>query len=119
MNSPGVAIDLFVFYTRISDTVKHLKDGADGVVIDWEAKEKCARQTLYDTQINMHSLRDLSDIRASTTKTILCRVNQVSELDDWEIEESISHGADELLLPMVQSAKELSLIHISEPTRPY
>ena len=103
-------IDLFVFYTKTQDTKKILNNGADGVIIDWEMKNKSLRQALFDTQINMHSINDLKDMRAETNSKIICRINRFSEIDDQEIEESINKGTDELLLPMVQTAREVEII---------
>jgi hypothetical protein len=103
-------IDLFVFYTNTPQTMKYIADGADGVVIDWESKEKQIRQALFDTQINMHSLDDLSEMRLLTDTKIICRVNRFAELEANEIEDAVAKGANEILLPMVESPAEVEQV---------
>lgn len=110
MQSKKYTIELIVFYTEIEETNQYLINGANAVIIDWECEKKLARQKLYDTQINMHAVNDLIDLRKNENAHIICRVNQFSCLKETEIDDAIYNGADELLLPMVRNVKEVEAI---------
>lgn len=84
--------------------------GVDGVIVDWENIGKNRRQDSFDTQINYNILDDLIKVRKSTSKTVICRLNDFGSWSGREAEDAISAGADELLLPMVKTAKEVESV---------
>lgn len=100
--------NLFLFSTdrkiiRLAD-----QGGISGFVVDWENRGKTQRQQGYDTQISSDSYEDLRKVRKITDKNIICRINNVPELIDEEIEKAISFGANEILVPMIRSTKEVA-----------
>jgi len=85
-----------------------MEGGLDGVVIDWENRQKDLRQSGYDTQINHDSLEDLRRIKSLCKTKIVCRINARHAGWKKEIEAAIEGGADEILLPMVRKVEEVS-----------
>lgn len=84
--------------------------GMDGVIVDWENRNKHERQQGVDTQINSHTLEDLLRVRRSTDRLVICRINQCGPSTDTEIEQVIDAGADEILLPMVRTVSEVEAV---------
>jgi hypothetical protein len=82
--------------------------GVGGIVVDWEWRGKELRQANADTQINRHTLDDLRAVRAATSGPIVCRLNAFGRHTEAELEQAIEGGADEVLLPMVRSAHEVT-----------
>jgi len=110
MDKDNCAIDLFVFHSEISRTIKFAKSGVDGVIIDWEQSGKDSRQFLYNTQINLHTLDDLRKVKAEILLPVICRVNKFALLGENEIEEAVLNGTNEILLPMVESPGEVESV---------
>src|SRR5205823_4959188 len=81
--------------------------GVSGVVVDWERVGKRHRQAGADTQIGEDTIDDLRRVRACTPERILCRIDNKARLLDDQIEAAAACGADEILLPMVRSAREV------------
>jgi hypothetical protein len=87
------------------------------VVVDWERigkveRQACSRDSIgTDTQISNDTTDDLCRIRSSTdAKTrIICRINPVGDSTAGEIELAIANGADEVLLPMVRSERDVQI----------
>ncbi|GAB5527905.1 MAG: hypothetical protein Roseis2KO_57770 [Roseivirga sp.] len=100
------SLALYVFYTDVDKAKKCIEAGVNGIVIDWERAGKRHRQSLFDTQINQHGLRDLADARELFTGSIVCRVNGGEELGRDEIQRAIDHGADEIMIPMIKSVRQ-------------
>lgn len=84
--------------------------GVDGIIVDCEYIGKEARQAGADTEINHHTFADVRRVRASTSARVLCRINRYGTITAGEVEQAIAAGADEILLPMVQTAKEVELV---------
>lgn len=99
--------DLFLFSTNPREIREAVAAGIGGVVVDWEQAGKADRQHHADTEINRQTVEDLRIARASTRATIVCRINPVGGTTEREIEDAIAAGADEILLPMVRSVKEV------------
>ena len=100
--------ELFAFYSN-PDNLREVMDAQiDGIIIDWEQKGKKIRQSLYDTQVNRHSLNDLQIVAAQKPKKIICRVNGPDYWSKDEFQKAIDHGADEILLPMVKNLHEVT-----------
>lgn len=87
-----------------------VRAGLDGIIVDWENRNKEARQQWADTQINHHTLQDLQRVRDCTNGLVICRINQLGQTTDNEIEQVISAGADEILLPMVRTVAEVEYV---------
>jgi hypothetical protein len=81
--------------------------GVRGIIVDWENLGKEARQSSADTQINRHTLDDLRRARAATDALVICRLNGYGPTTAREIEHAVGAGADEILVPMVRTAKEV------------
>jgi len=80
--------------------------GIDGLIVDWEHLDKERRQAAADTEINRHTLEDLTKVRAATSATVICRVNNGPTTRE-DVERAIAGGADEVLLPMVRGVREV------------
>ncbi|MFO1518675.1 MAG: aldolase/citrate lyase family protein [bacterium] len=81
--------------------------GVKGVLVDWESIGKRERQASADTEINRATPEDLAKVRACTEALVICRLNRYDESRKEEIELALRRGADEILLPMVQTAEEV------------
>lgn len=99
--------DLFLFSTETETIRPAAAAGVAGFVVDWEWIGKEARQTTADTEVNRDTLEDLRRARAATRARLLCRLNAVGDTTVREVEDAIAAGADELLLPMVRSPREV------------
>src|SRR5688572_10136286 len=107
MNQP---FDLFLFSTNPIEIREAVAAGVSGVVIDWEQAGKIDRQRHADTEINTQTLDDLRAARAATPAKILCRINPFGDGTQQEIEDAVTAGADEILLPMVRSVEYVAAV---------
>jgi len=94
---------IFVFIADVN-IINNTKKSCDGFIIDWENKGKDKRQKGYDTQINYQTVDDLKQIRALTDSYLICRIHRGNLK---EVDLAISNGANEVLLPMVETVKEV------------
>jgi hypothetical protein len=84
-----------------------VRAGVAGIVVDWESTGKIRRQAGADTEINHQTPEDLRRVRAATAGPVLCRINGLHDDSAAEIDRAIALGADELLLPMVGSPRDV------------
>jgi hypothetical protein len=101
---------LLLFSTDLRLIDRAVAAGLDGVVVDWEHRGKEERQAFADTQINCDTPDDLRRVRAATSATVICRINGVGNTTADEVETAIACGADELLVPMVRSPREVERV---------
>lgn len=99
--------ELVLFYTSLDFAQQAYAAGISTFMIDWEQRGKRDRQQGFDTQINYHSALDLKTLREALSATIVCRINQYGEHTRDEVELAIGLGANEILLPMVRSTREI------------
>jgi hypothetical protein len=104
----GDPIDAFLFTTASKFARDSVAAGAAGIVIDWERRGKHRRQAGADTQINCDTAEDLARVRTATAGRVLCRVDGGGPWSALQIDSAIALGADEVLLPMVRDASEIS-----------
>jgi hypothetical protein len=107
VNSP---FDLWLFSNDCRTIQEAVGAGVTGIVIDWERRGKHARQALADTQIGQDTFDDLVRVRACTAARLVCRINGDGGTPTEDIEKAIAGGADEILLPMVRSAIEVTAV---------
>ncbi|MFO1462615.1 MAG: aldolase/citrate lyase family protein [bacterium] len=100
---------LFLFSVQATTIRQAREAGIDGLVVDWESRGKESRQSGFDTQINHDTVDDLRRTRELFAGTILCRVNSDHPGREEEIEAAIAGGADEIMLPMVRTPREVLL----------
>jgi hypothetical protein len=119
----SVTLDPFLMSTDRSAVARLCAPGTSSpnalstVVVDWERigkveRQACSRDSIgTDTQISNDTTDDLCRIRSSTdAKTrIICRINPVGDSTAGEIELAIANGADEVLLPMVRSERDVQI----------
>lgn len=105
MNHPD--FELCLFNTDPIFIAKAVRAGIQTIIVDWENQEKKQRQEGFNTQINHDTLNDLKEVRAATTGTVICRINAVGPHTPEELDNAIEYGADEVLIPMVRSLKEV------------
>lgn len=101
------SIDLYLFCKMQEDLLLADKAGVDGIMLDWEYKGKKERQLGYDTEINSLDFDSLKIFRELTSKPIMVRVNGFSETTENEVDQALSGGATQILLPMAQTADEI------------
>lgn len=99
--------DLMLFSTNVEWIQRNVAAGVSAVIVDWERNGKHARQAGADTQIGIDTLADLERVRSATTARLICRVNSFSDQTAREVDDAISAGAEEILLPMVRDADEV------------
>ena len=81
--------------------------GVDGIVLDWERRDKHRRQAEADTEINQDTAADLRAIRAAVDATVLCRIDAFGRHTAEQIDDALACGADEILLPMVRTPEDV------------
>lgn len=81
--------------------------GVDGIVVDWEFLGKKNRQFGFDTEINNGTPETLQTMRALTSGSLLCRINNHPMTRLHETQLACALGADEILLPMVRHPDEV------------
>lgn len=101
---------LILFSTNPAFIRQAVASGVRGIIVDWEYIGKQTRQAFADTQINCDTLDDLRQVRACTDALVICRINSYGVTSTEEIERAIKAGADELLLPMVRTVKEVETV---------
>jgi hypothetical protein len=100
-------VQLFVFSVLPRYVSELVAAGAAGAVVDWELRGKARRQHGHDTQVNRDTPADLSRVRQATDGRVLCRINAYGPWTAGEVENAISRGVDELLLPMVRTLEQV------------
>jgi hypothetical protein len=100
-------VDLFLFSVDPSWGRDVVAAGAAGLIVDWERRGKARRQAGEGTQINSDTLDDLVAMRAATPGRLLCRINGYGPWTAGEVDDAVTAGADEILLPMVRSAEQI------------
>jgi hypothetical protein len=100
-------MDLFLFTVDSGFGAAVVAAGATGVVVDWERRGKARRQAGEGTQINADTPADLARMRAATDGRLLCRINGWGPWTPAEVDEAVARGADEILLPMVRTPREV------------
>lgn len=101
--------ELMLFSTDPDWITRNVAAGVSTIIVDWERNGKHARQAGADTQIGTDTVADLQRVRAATSARLLCRVNSFGEQTARELDDAISAGVDEVLLPMVKSPDEVEL----------
>lgn len=104
------SFEVFLFSTNPEVIACHVVAGVDGIVVDWESAGKKERQAGADTEINHDTVEDLRRVRAATRARVLCRINAYGGTSEREVEDAISAGADEILLPMVRRVEDVESV---------
>ncbi|GAA3522556.1 hypothetical protein GCM10022393_41430 [Aquimarina addita] len=102
--------ELIAFYSNPKTLDELLKAGIDGIIIDWENKGKLNRQSLYNTQVNEHTISDLEFASKKNVPNLICRINGPSYWSTEEIDKAIDLGANELLIPMIKKVEEVAFV---------
>jgi hypothetical protein len=101
--------EFLLFSTQACLIQAAVQAGVDGVIVDWERQGKAQRQAGADTQINQDTLEDLQRVRRVTQAQVICRLNRQANRSD-EIHQALDAGADEIMLPMVETPAEVEAI---------
>jgi 2-keto-3-deoxy-L-rhamnonate aldolase RhmA len=102
--------ELLLFSTEREFVIEAAAAGIDGIIVDWEVAGKERRQAGADTEINHDSLEDLERVRSWVDIPVLCRINAPGPMTERELEWAIGAGADEVLVPMARSPRELERV---------
>lgn len=100
--------DLLLFTKNQNCAAEALVAGVHAIIVDWENRGKPERQRGADTQINFDTLDDLRRLRRAGIRPLTVRINGFGSHTSTEVEEAISSGADEILLPMVRKPQEVA-----------
>jgi hypothetical protein len=87
-----------------------VRAGVAGIVVDWESAGKRERQSGADTEVNRHTVDDLRRVRGATNGLVICRINAPHAESAAEVEQAVSVGADELLVPMIRRPSDVERI---------
>jgi HpcH/HpaI aldolase/citrate lyase family len=99
--------DLFLFATERRMVEEADSAGVDGFIVDWESAGKDRRQAGADTEVNHAGPEDLIRVRRATSRRVICRIDPAGPETALELEIAAECGADEVLLPMVRSPREV------------
>lgn len=99
--------ELLLFSTDPGTVSRSDEAGIDGFIVDWEWIGKEERQAGNNTEINRDTSEDLRRVRAATTARLVCRLNRTGTHTPEEVDDAVSAGADEILIPMVRGPKEV------------
>lgn len=101
-----------MFITNDPELACYVTDcGVNRVFVDLEIIGKQARQGHLDSIISNHSLSDIEAVRkAVPSATLLVRLNPIHVGSNQEIQQSLSAGADLLMLPMFSRAEEVRYV---------
>ena len=100
-------IDLLLFTPDPEFARQAEAAGINGIIIDWEQKDKGDRQQKYDTEINKDTVEDLQHIRAAVSLPVTVRINGLHPETEDEINSAVDNGADVIMLPMAESAADV------------
>jgi hypothetical protein len=108
-----------VLFTTAPDIIDQLTSVVDptkrpsAVVVDWEHRGKADRQSAADTRIGTDTQlghdrpEDLARVASQLDVPVVCRIDAPSHETPDQIDLAVRLGADEVLLPMVQTADEV------------
>jgi len=99
-------VELFAF-ARPDITCRASQLGLDALIVDLERAGKEHRQLGFDTQISAHTIDDLKSTRAATDVRIVCRIDAMSADSARQIDAVVNAGANEILVPMIESTSEV------------
>jgi len=95
--------------TKQPQVARHAYEcGVRRIFVDMEILGKQARQGHLNTVISDHTLEDVAAIRAAAPEAeLMVRLNPLHSGTKTEVDGAISAGADRLMLPMFESAREV------------
>jgi hypothetical protein len=111
MTMPTVStFELLLFSTDVATVQAGAAAGIDAVIIDWERRGKGARQRGANTEIREDTFDDLCRVRRASEVRVICRINGVGGSTHEEVEHAIDGGANEILVPMVRSVRDVETV---------
>jgi 2-keto-3-deoxy-L-rhamnonate aldolase RhmA len=106
MPKPNLKLMLITNHPEVAEFVT--QRGVDRVFVDLEILGKQERQGHLDTVISRHSMNDVSVLRPLVPRgALLVRLNPVHDGTQAEVDEALTLGADELMLPMFSGPSEV------------
>ncbi len=98
---------IFLFSHDTTYAAAAMEAGVDGIIVDWEFRDKDRRQAGYNTEINEGDCEHLRAMRTATNGHLICRINNTHDLRRSEALMAAELGANEILLPMVRHIEEV------------
>lgn len=80
--------------------------GVDTIFVDLERKGKLKRQGV-GTWISDHNLETVTNLRKVSNSELLVRIDPICNESKFQIDEVISRGADNIMLPMIKNISEV------------
>jgi len=81
--------------------------GITGFIVDWESNGKSVRQEGRDTEINNDTEEDAAMLAGISGAWVVCRINRFGDWTRREVDTAIATGATHLLLPLVETVREV------------
>ena len=103
LNNAAPRLKLMLFTTDPAVAREAEQSGVDTFIVDWESKDKAARQHLYDTEINNATPRDVARLSKEVTRPVVVRINAYCSTTTDEVQCALDHGAGGLMLPMART----------------
>lgn len=103
-------LELILFETRREEAARALAAGIRSLIVDWEWRDKEARQRGADTEINRDGPEDLERLRELDVPRRFCRLNRFGPWTRHEVETAQKAGATHILLPMVERSGEAEAV---------
>ena len=100
-------LDLFLFTVDPIFGRTALSAGISAFVVDWEQKGKTQRQVGFDTEINTDTVNDIRIMASQPGFRVVCRINSMGSQIQEEVDSAIEAGATVLILPMVETPREV------------
>ena len=101
------AIKFFLFTTNLLLAFQAQQAGVDGIIVDWETREKQTRQQNHALEINFDTPEDVHNLSSQLKIPIIVRVNSLGTHTASEITCALDNGAKILMLPMARSIQEV------------
>jgi hypothetical protein len=102
-----VTLPLLLFTHEPKYGAAAIDAGVAGIVVDWEARGKAARQGGVDTEVNLGTAEDLAAMRSVVAGHLVCRINNEPGTRRADLRLACDLGANEVWLPMVRRVDEV------------
>lgn len=104
-----MALDVLLFTVDGALARRAAAAGLAGLVVDWEERGANGERAVGDDDAPDTSA-DLERMAAVTGLRVVCRINPVGPNTAQEIDAALAHGATDVLVPMVESPRDVACV---------